>query len=373
MLRQGHFEALEQAFVLLYLRPGDVFVDGGAHIGLYSILAAGAVGSAGKVVAVEPDPDTVGVLRSNLQEHGLDSVHICNAALWKTCDQLAFHRNPRDRCSHNAVDTQTDAESDPDSRLSVQGVTLDAVVRDFKLDRVELAKIDAEGAEPLVLEGAMGAIHAGRLPVLLIEFSEHNLREFGFDTKALIELLRQAGYSIFRLEMESMRLSPVTYEGPIWYENLIATTDLVHVKQRLATAPPDRVRAATDVIERAKASSRLKELQELDTYKQRAAQLGPTKAWAEETEEKLKAAREEVERLRAWAERAEKDLAAARQEAADNRAWAERTEQSLRLARAETDRLDLVVSTAQKSLVVVGRSRVYRLLRKAGIVPDIDS
>lgn len=66
-LAEGWFEYKEQAFLWLYLRPGDTFLDGGAHAGLYSVVAGRAMNHRGSIVAVEPHPGSASLLQQNLE------------------------------------------------------------------------------------------------------------------------------------------------------------------------------------------------------------------------------------------------------------------------------------------------------------------
>ena len=71
----GVWEPYETSLVLRLLQPGDVFVDVGANIGYFSVLAASLVGDAGKVFAFEPDPDNFQLLCANAELNGLDELN----------------------------------------------------------------------------------------------------------------------------------------------------------------------------------------------------------------------------------------------------------------------------------------------------------
>ncbi|MDR7505918.1 MAG: FkbM family methyltransferase [Armatimonadota bacterium] len=79
--------------ILDHLSPGDVFVDVGAHIGYWSILAARIIGPEGKVVALEPDPEAAELCRSNIHANELSGiVDVIQAAAWSTEGQVEFSR-----------------------------------------------------------------------------------------------------------------------------------------------------------------------------------------------------------------------------------------------------------------------------------------
>jgi FkbM family methyltransferase len=76
-----HFEATERAFLNHFLRPGDVFVDVGANIGLFTLIAACSVGPAGRVIAFEPTSVTYARLVDNVRLKGFSNVRCVNSAL----------------------------------------------------------------------------------------------------------------------------------------------------------------------------------------------------------------------------------------------------------------------------------------------------
>ena len=82
LLRQGYFEAAEQAFYRLYLRPGDTFIDCGAHIGLYSVIAGQVTDGKARIIAIEASRETAEHLEFNLRHNGVANAEVIRAALW---------------------------------------------------------------------------------------------------------------------------------------------------------------------------------------------------------------------------------------------------------------------------------------------------
>jgi len=120
-----------------------VIVDAGANIGLASIFYANKYPDA-RIIAIEPEPSNYQMLVRNLAPYSkVETVH---AALWK--DNCAIQLRDKGT-GHTGF--QTSAESD-DAAASVQGVTLDQLMRDFGIDYIDLLKVDIEGAEREVFE-----------------------------------------------------------------------------------------------------------------------------------------------------------------------------------------------------------------------------
>jgi len=74
--------------ILGLLRSGDVYVDVGSNVGYYAVLASAIVGATGRVIAIEPSPETAKVLEQNIQLNGAGNVTVVNAAAWKESGQV---------------------------------------------------------------------------------------------------------------------------------------------------------------------------------------------------------------------------------------------------------------------------------------------
>lgn len=182
---EGIWEPYETALVLAALQPGNVFVDVGANIGYYPVIAAGRVGSAGAVLAFEPDPDNFRLLQQNLQlNHSGDHVAAFEAGLSDetVLAQLFLSED-------NAGDHQVFASGAGRRSLPVQLYNGSDFLRE-RLGRIDLVKIDVQGAEYAVMAGLLPLIRelAG-VPRIIIELTPLSLRQAGSSGRALVELL----------------------------------------------------------------------------------------------------------------------------------------------------------------------------------------
>lgn len=198
----GSFEPNEFAFVDRMLKPGMVFVDVGANDGYYTLFAARRVGAAGKVIAVEPSSRERAHLQRNLGRNGLDNVNVVAAALGAEAGFVDLHLAHGVHAGHN---TLGDFAHDDVVRASSERVPLemlDAVVARQGLTRVDVIKIDVEGAEAGVVAGARNVLSTMR-PVLLMELNERALRAQGQSAEALLRMLRE------ELDYQILTFSPV--------------------------------------------------------------------------------------------------------------------------------------------------------------------
>ena len=245
-LREGWFEYREQAFLWLYLRDGDVVVDCGAHAGLYSTLSAAILRNQGRVIAIEPHPRTVTLLSRNLQSCNATCATVVEAALSSFVGAAPLYPGGPARSAYSSMFPIDGSVSG----FQVKTTTVDALCEEQRLERIDFFKVDAEGSELQVLEGASRTIGRGRLPVVMVEFTEANLVGAGLDSRKLFEEILSRGYLVCRFDRDLCQLEPIQYEAPIQYENCFATTDLLMVNRRLREAAPQRQRIARELLRR---------------------------------------------------------------------------------------------------------------------------
>jgi FkbM family methyltransferase len=152
-----------------------VVLDVGANIGLATLAMATALPGSARLLAVEPSPRNLVHLRRNLAENGLAWVEVVPAAAGAEPGSLSFHEAAFGAGSHVVSAHHLAGGSMPS--VSVPVDTLDRMVASRGLERLDFIKIDVEGFEPDVLEGATGAIERFR-PVIYVEFNTWTLMAF---------------------------------------------------------------------------------------------------------------------------------------------------------------------------------------------------
>ncbi len=176
--------------ILNKLQPGATMIDVGANVGFYSVLASALVGDRGHVYAFEIDPRPLQCLRKTIALSGLGNIHIAEAAVSDTDGSVTFI--PADEHGHNHIELQGD------EGCVVASVRLDTWADAIALERLDAIKIDVEGAEKLVLEGARGII-ARFKPLIICEASLHTAL-FGYPPELLIKEFDSIGYDAVWLD-----------------------------------------------------------------------------------------------------------------------------------------------------------------------------
>ncbi|MGD0618384.1 MAG: FkbM family methyltransferase [Bryobacteraceae bacterium] len=190
------------------LRQGSIVVDVGANVGLYTLHAARLLGRAGKIHSFEPTPRTFRLLRDNVQVNGfleMGTVELHQAAVADKAGlaQLAIFPN---NCGHNTLFF----EGNGVARTQVETVTLDEVLQ--AEPRVDLVKIDAEGAEPSILRGMRGILRRSPGIRILLEFAPSLLHRAGVSPEDFLDDIDGLNLEVRRIDDETGSLHEVTRE-----------------------------------------------------------------------------------------------------------------------------------------------------------------
>jgi FkbM family methyltransferase len=218
LLADGTYDVPFTSFALAELRPGDVAVDVGANIGLFTLLMARIVGPGGRVIAYEPEPDNLALLRDNVAFNYLTGwVEIIDRAAAGEAGTATFFATDRFKGNSSLIEHTSDYFTefgvDASARIEVETERLDDRLAD--LDRIALLKIDVEGAELGVLQGARGLLEAGVVRRLCVEVLRSRM---GSDWEPFVELLRgmeSGGWRLSRLDGAGRRV-------PLPFDELVA-------------------------------------------------------------------------------------------------------------------------------------------------------
>ena len=198
----GSYEQHLVRLIASTVRFGDVCVDVGAQKGFITLHLAKAVGPLGRVVAFEPDPRAMETLRSNIQRNGFAQVKLFSCALGD-CDadcQFALSR----RLGWSSRFPNDLAKPTIASTISVRTRRLDDILTDAGTvagtHRISFIKIDAEGSEQLVLQGARETLARFR-PTIHIEVNKASLWAGGFSTDSIESLLRSLDYELYAVRL----------------------------------------------------------------------------------------------------------------------------------------------------------------------------
>lgn len=182
------------------LGVGDVFVDVGANIGYYSLLASRCVGDAGAVVAIDASPGNCAELRHNLAANpGTGNVHDLNRAAAAERGTIAVYSGPE--YNLGLATTAPGGRRGLRRETEVPAAPLAELLTADETRRARLIKIDVEGSEPSVLAGIGDLLAAGRDDLeLLVELSPAWWQDPNLTPEAVIRPLREAGFHSYLMD-----------------------------------------------------------------------------------------------------------------------------------------------------------------------------
>ena len=180
----GTYELRETSLVKSHLRKGMTFLDVGANIGYYSLMAAAYAGPSGRVVSFEPSPMSYRHFKKTVDENGILNITIEQAALSDVAGEGQLFV-PKEQGNN----TPTMVANSGGRAVPVPVVTLDEYLERNRIGRIDFMKIDVEGFEPKVIAGAQSAIRAKRIGAIICEFQGEWLRANGTTPKDFYEFM----------------------------------------------------------------------------------------------------------------------------------------------------------------------------------------
>lgn len=213
----GEYESNFQKFCMAFLRPDDIAIDIGANIGVTSIILSQYVPE-GTVYAIEPGKKIFELLEENIKINKLDNVKAINCAISNITGKSKFIENS----AYGYIDLNSQDNSSEKDLVCTN--SLDSIINEFKIKKVNFIKIDVEGFEPLVLKGSEKII-AKLNPLIylemnswcLIDHSNTNPLEFAnyiFDKFKYV-------YRINKNQGSSMLFERINSAKTLVYDNIV--------------------------------------------------------------------------------------------------------------------------------------------------------
>jgi FkbM family methyltransferase len=199
----GLYDYHEMNFLLRYLRPEDSFLDIGANIGVYTLLAAAKIHS-GSIHSFEALPKNYQRLKENLKLNQLNQVKTYELAVSDCTGTVALNLAEGDSMPFI---TKTATKN----TITVPTDTLDNLLQNQSFANLTLAKMDIEGAEILALKGAISLLKQQHPYVWILEINE-TVNYFGHQKQDLVDLLNSYGYNLYSYNADTNQLQPITLE-----------------------------------------------------------------------------------------------------------------------------------------------------------------
>ena len=170
---------IKQVYERFYkVKEGDIVVDVGANVGMFTVKAALSVGDKGKVIAIEPIEENFELLKRNIEFHNLNNVYIIRKAIGRKKGKTTMIKSLL-----SATHQLKEIKDFKNPEFSIQEVdvevdTLDNIVKEFSINRIDLLKIDVEGAELEVLKGAKESLKITRNIAMELHGKNEEIKRF---------------------------------------------------------------------------------------------------------------------------------------------------------------------------------------------------
>lgn len=204
-LINGEYEAAGHQLLNDFLRPGECFYDLGAHIGVFSMIAARIVQKQGTVLSFEPDPANAKVLAANAARNGFSCIRVIEAAAWSSNDTLQFVKSNPNSSGMEGHISEKPAQG---KAVNIRAVALDDFVSAGDNRPPDFIKMDVEGAESEALKGSVRLLREKR-PLILCEV--HSAENAHF----VESFLQTSGYKFQWLNQASPSYPRQLFASPV--------------------------------------------------------------------------------------------------------------------------------------------------------------
>ena len=206
----GHLEPGLVARMKSTIKEGMTVVDVGANVGTYTLLALKGIGTSGSVISYEPTPRVFDILTNNVRINGF--LETGRVHLWQKAVSDGSQSRSQFFLSSNSLMNSLYGR-DPDSRRPVETIDVETVSLDHDLEhvrRVDVIKIDAEGAEPMILQGMRRIIERSPEICIFIEFAPTHLVRANIDPSAFLADIHAQALSVHEVVEPSGELRPIS-------------------------------------------------------------------------------------------------------------------------------------------------------------------
>ena len=191
------------------LKKGDIVLDIGANIGLYSLSAAKIVGDSGKIYSFEPDPITFKNLKKNIESNKFNNVELINKAVSNKTGTIGF-TSSENISSRSKNHIKLDNESDTNS-IKIPTIKIDDFFENRNIE-INIIKMDIEGAEFEALKGMKKIIDKNKHLKIFLEFSPFMLKRLNTDIVEMMNFFKYYNFKINKINEQENKLEEISSE-----------------------------------------------------------------------------------------------------------------------------------------------------------------
>jgi FkbM family methyltransferase len=202
----GVYEPEVVAICRQKLQPGMIVIDAGAYAGYYTLLFSELVGAEGKVYAFEPHPENIAAVRHNIRNSRYpENIVVVPKAVSNQVGSAQIYQHQNDTAK-----TSLYTDVSIKAPLSITATTIDAFLSEQGISKIDLIKLDIEGAEQSALDGMQNLIAASKRLMLIVECSPEILTRVGSTPAAFIAQLHKCGFMVSVIGEKGELVEPET-------------------------------------------------------------------------------------------------------------------------------------------------------------------
>jgi len=225
-------EKSEQLLVSKLVKPGMIVFDIGANIGDYTLLFSTLVSNNGRVYSFEPTSHTCEKLRQRLIKSKSKNVEVFNKAVYSDNTQIEFNEFSEEFAAWNSIGKPQMLDPNNSDKIvpivktgKIEAITLDYFCESNNIQNIDFLKIDVEGAEFDVLQGAINLLNKKAVKFIQFEISQKMLEGLNRNAQSTFDILREYGYECHQIAKNGVIGDEVTTSNS-FYENYIAFPSL---------------------------------------------------------------------------------------------------------------------------------------------------
>ncbi|MDO3379736.1 FkbM family methyltransferase [Geoalkalibacter halelectricus] len=219
------------------LKPGDIFVDVGANIGYFTVLASEMVGDDGGVVSVEASPSIFEELNRTIERNGIQNVRTLNLAVSNSVGKVGIYKSSEKNIGETSI-----LEGRGVLEAEVDSAPLPDILLPSEKEKVRIVKIDVEGAEYFVLDGMRDLLKACPRMEVVVEINPGRLKSLGKSLEEIFEMFEREGFQAYVVHNDYSAESCLTSRKllmpkPLNKEGFSRQTDVIFTREILEGVP----------------------------------------------------------------------------------------------------------------------------------------
>lgn len=193
---RGIFEKENLEYFGSLIKPGNIILDIGANIGIYSLMASVKTGNIGKVYSFEPADWAINRLKENIRLNKFENIEVIDKAISDISGISDFFICDDD--AYNSIGNKPMREVREVKKVEI--TTIDDFLSSRSISHVDIIKIDTEGADYLVLKGAKQLLSSSSPPIIFCEYSRKTIDGFHHSLNEFEEYIKGFNYKIFEIQ-----------------------------------------------------------------------------------------------------------------------------------------------------------------------------